>query len=465
MWCNVRSIAAGYVCVVLTCLSVSAQDGVWQWSDRGLTPDDPALWDSSDNWVGGQKPDASGKATFSTSNYSGTAGEGPRFIKIPDGGVTVKSMVGSTSRGPAIIIGNGLLTATDGCNSNAGDWETAKYGFRFFCPSAGKMQNGSEICADREVFGDASKGYIMHRTDLYATSVGETRTYPYECVIGVGTGNFMAKPPRGAGALSSVWTATEGSCYLKWMSGTKGEALPVGTSVSATGILGEGVYLKRIFNNDWIEISAPATTSSPAGGTSVSFAAFTPHFRRTFAGFYRSVKDDYSIRLPKYRAEDDVVYTIRQIATGQNSAYKMNLNSGSAGSIGPLLKVQESDFAGAFIIQRVDIELLPPLEGQAFCGFNKMQISSGNDNKCSIDVPSGINGQIRTLSMAATQGYNKYARLTKKGEGILAATSSQETCGELVVSGGGFVWTNLYDGTTAMDKIDVASGASVVRGI
>ena len=122
-------------------------------------------------------------------------------------------------------------------------------------------------------------GGFTFRFDLYARSGGELRTDDFSELkylsVGNGTVNFFA--PAGAEAVSGTWRLEKGSPFAYRVSAA--HPLAVGTYVASGAALEDGTFLKHVFDDSTIELSAPALSS---GEAELSFAAFNPDFTATF---------------------------------------------------------------------------------------------------------------------------------------------------------------------------------------
>ncbi|MBQ2628836.1 MAG: hypothetical protein IJG13_04080 [Kiritimatiellae bacterium] len=125
-----------------------------------------------------------------------------------------------------------------------------------------------------------ASGGAKFNFNRYANAAGETRTDDLDNLnyfwIGNGTVTFTA--PDGADATNGTWRIAEGSPFAYRVSSIA-HPLAVGTIVTSEGNLEDGTYLKHVFDNATIELSAPATQS---GEVTLNFAAFTPNFTATF---------------------------------------------------------------------------------------------------------------------------------------------------------------------------------------
>ncbi|MBQ5794809.1 MAG: hypothetical protein IIW14_02320, partial [Kiritimatiellae bacterium] len=127
---------------------------------------------------------------------------------------------------------------------------------------------------------NVTSGSVNFRFDRYARSASNIRTGDLDGLpnfyVGNGTISFYA--PAAADATSGVWRLKAGSPYAYRVS-SSAHPLAAGAAVTAVQALGEGTFLKHIFDDATIELSAPALSS---GDFTLEFAAFKPEFKATF---------------------------------------------------------------------------------------------------------------------------------------------------------------------------------------
>ena len=147
-----------------------------------------------------------------------------------------------------------------------------------------RLGNGGNlhVAGDLSFSGASGRPYFnsfSHRFDLFAKQVGELRSSHVTTTAAAPqsyAGGYFVYAPRGAAQQTGSWNQTEGSPYLQ-LAGTAHE-LAVGTLVTGDGIPAN-TFLKRIFGDSWIELSAAATKTKTAN--ELTFAAFTPDFTQT----------------------------------------------------------------------------------------------------------------------------------------------------------------------------------------
>ena len=147
-------------------------------------------------------------------------------------------------------------------------------------------------------------GTIDFRFDRYARSSLAARTDDLDDLhnfyVGNGTINFYA--PSGAEATSGTWRLTAGSTFAYRIS-TVAHPLAVGTLVAAGEALSSGTFLKHVFTDSIIELSAPALAS---GEIELSFAEFKPKFVATLPEKFTAGGADVKLCAFRNSIEDDV---------------------------------------------------------------------------------------------------------------------------------------------------------------
>ena len=266
------------------CASLWAGSATWNFrSGVGTSPEDPALWNDSDNWVGGSP--ASGTTATATFTGAGTTNDFV-WVKLPDDEYVDLCHIAhtdlSTSARFRFIGGKGFrFFRYDNSGTNA----------RAYIEATG-YENGvidsywSPITVDKGCFLDVRGSNLAcpmtfgrtertegrqlnlaypqacYRCEWYAPCGGETRS----CIPALKylhLGHYASfGTPQNNDAHVGHWTATSGSKLLKYVSGKKGTELAVGQYVHATGIIPEGAYVERIYTDDYIEISEAAQDSS-----------------------------------------------------------------------------------------------------------------------------------------------------------------------------------------------------------
>ena len=118
-------------------------------------------------------------------------------------------------------------------------------------------------------------GTAYHRLDRYATSSNPLRTDDFT-VKGIyrGSGHIYTTGPRKGTAHDGTWTVTAGSPFVT-RTGTTPK-IAVGAVVTCGDVFPAGTFVRRVFSDTVIELSAAASASAASGDKTLSFAAITP---------------------------------------------------------------------------------------------------------------------------------------------------------------------------------------------
>ena len=287
-------------------MSASAADAKWI-NSTANTPDTAYNWSDATNWKDGYVGGAGDTVDLSPSAKV--------YIKVPDDGVTVYILKGSAN---AVVIGEGAITIASGFNAkgNKADGQIASTS-PIYCPVVFSDDNVSTPYLAQAVFCGrvynrwnpskyivGSSGAVDFRFDKYAESAGEVRSGDLSDISGFGVGSTPLSfyPPHGADATNGVWKLAAGSAYATRISAAA-HPLAAGTLVSAEGFLPEGTFLKRIFDDGTIELSAAALQDAQSGAA-LQFAAFNPDFTAAFPARFTLHGSFFSCNAVKARAED-----------------------------------------------------------------------------------------------------------------------------------------------------------------
>ena len=446
----------------LSFLVANGADGTWAArSGVGTGGTNWAIWSDTDNWDGETVADGSD----ATATLTPAAG---KYITLP-ASLSLKNIVQDTAASPVVLVGDGAYVF----NPNAtGEGPKNCY---LYCPFdflivktsenyAGFM-GGCQICGPvgRQISGTFPRfsGTVSFRYDLYATAAGEERTFttfPTYISMDVGTLRFIA-PHGSSTALSSRWVQTADSPFLKLADGETTHVLSAGTTVTGDGIP-EGTFLKRVFPDGSIELSAAPTTSAAANA--LTFAAFNA---KTYAklpqriAYFNGVGQRHIV-VQKYRAEDDLTVQIPYLqilfaaAANNTRWYRFKTESGFLPG-----KVQLGYVHANYspVVQLEDCNL---------------EIYENTETTGAVTIR--MEGSAHTAHLAVTNGLSKsFGRLTrlagtlvKDGAGTLVMSVTNNTAsvitGSIVVNEGTFAPTFMDAGTNVIASLTVKSGARFV---
>ena len=282
------------------------------WSRTGSnTIDTPYLWDDADNWLEG--------ATFpSTSEHfidfnTVADPKSVRWIVLPEN-VTMKRLLHQRNCGDLYLLGTNVTFYGEIRGSVSNVWLFAD---SVTAMTANAPWDKVNLCSD--ISSTQSQSYnsslFCHRLDRYARAPGGARINPgLTWRIQQASGKYgIICPESSSVALTSAWTLTAGSPLARRVdTENPRHALPVGTAVTASdGMLPDATWLKRIYDDNTIELSAPATTS---GAATLTFAAQKAVVRQSFDQIATAGADVPGVfYFSQYRADDDCEFSVRSI--------------------------------------------------------------------------------------------------------------------------------------------------------
>ena len=322
------------VLAIVGAFSSGAADGIWvarQGVGTGGT--DWTEWSDQTNWYGGVVAGADGNPC--AANLTAAAAQ---YIQLPN----TLTITNFGAAGSSVFRGEGTyqLNHKSYTRNPQSCYLYFPFSFAFSATENYAGFGGSGDCriCDIPTSGTGAGALLMtsvsFRYDLFAKAAGEVRdfyTWPnndFRMNAGA-TVRFIA--PHGSSTnLTSRWVQTADSPFLKQAAGETPHVLSAGTTVTGDGIP-EGAFLKRIFPDGTIELSAAPTNSAAANA--LTFAAFNA---KTVARLYTRLaayngKDNHYICVQKYRAEDDFTLMANanwfQILTGGHDNAKFTFRT------------------------------------------------------------------------------------------------------------------------------------------
>ncbi len=480
-----RSIMA-VVALFVASTSLWATDATWTFrSGVGVSPEDPALWNDSDNWVGGSP--ASGQNATATFTGAGTKND-VVWVKLPDDeyvdlchiahtdcstsarfrfiggkGFRLFRYDGSGTNGRALIEATGdangcidtyysPITVDENCFLDV-------RGSNLACPMTFGRTDGSQL-----YFGYPQTRY---RCDWYAPCGGETRScipeLKYLTVAHVSS--FVT--PNNSDAHTGHWKVTSGSKLLKYVSGTKGTALAVGQYVHATGTIPEGAYVERIYTDDYIEISEPATDSS--SDVTVNFDrcyykltqylnTYVPHSDQSQFAFVerKSVENVATLEIDALGGDNRDYYRMQfnQLSQGYNTSQFRELDMESYPVPGVIVLPDLSTFNGFVGGRSGYVRFSSAASGGADVKKYLFYDSASyrHNGFYVFDTPEGI-------SSTVTCSNQWYGSIGKRGAGELTVETSIAGHKCLRIYEGLFTLDPLAAGST-MEKVTVKAGGT-----
>lgn len=449
--CASRGVA---MAAVAFALEVAASSFTWT-NNVVNTPATAYDWNDGGNWQQGSAPGVHDSVTLPSKAV---------YVRLPEDGAVVDYF----RSGSAYCFGDSRL-----CIQGVSGGSRPSFAGKIFADLEIDKGDGSVVwLTDSDIAGRIivtngefipAGGTVSHRLDWYAHSSNPLRTddvqLPANGLYHPGSARPGIYAPRGADACSGAWALTEGSPFLKRVS-SPAHALAVGTIVSGTGIP-EGTFLKRMFTDGMIELSAAAT--STIASNIVSFAAFTPDVRIHVPKLARQGVGNTSFKLYKYREQDGLRFEADANTWDNNEIDNIGLTASEADTYFPGTIVIHSVSTGTGNVinfQNSHIELAGKADGSATTFGEKVGVSiSSASCKARITVTNNIAGVISVFT-------NFQGTLVKDGGGTLTVGFGEaENNGTLNVEGGTFVMTaraTVGTGPVILGGLSVSAGATLV---
>ena len=447
--------------VVVAGLAFSVAAGTKTWDNSvANTPDTAYLWGESGNWLDSDDaPDIGDSVVIAPSSVVYIdASAGANMTVLTTTGNNNARIIGDlffqqSSTGTRPEYGGPEYVFGDVIFSDANTMNPYINGTLRLC---GRMINrGTKNSTTRVLM---STGTLLFYLDKFATSANATRTGDVDGWFGIGNGTWWIYAPTGAVATAGTWRLTEGSPYAYRVSASP-HALVAGTTVTSSGYVKSGTFLKHVFDDATIELSAPAESS---GDATLSFAAFTPNVTMSFPNAFRFQGAGAAIRPVKGRAEDTLRVDFSTIECGYTDSI-ISLGCPEARYIPGTIVMHNltgSISGGRFDLQHCNIEL-------AGTGGSEMTIPkkfpftfAHSDLTARLEVPAGIAATIAKIS--GIRG-----KIVKDGGGSLNLGISGDTgigygafsveAGTLAISRG-----EDFDGDLAFKSLSLADGTTLV---
>lgn len=435
--------------------AASGADGAWLVREGvGTSITNAADWNDAANWIDGVVPSTDSGVAYLTNVLSS-----PIYVKA-DSAVRIGALQGL----------KGLASLDTACMYFVSD-ETLTIrtenrspilsGVRIYANVKARAQaagwvNHLILCGDMETVNLPIDSLVQHRLDLYANAAGETRNNP---LVFNGGGAFRPSwgilsvfaPQSSATNMVSVWSQTSGSPHL-FCAGVS-HALPAGTLVHGDGIA-EGTFLKRVFSNGSIELSA--AVDETIAENAVTFDAFSPKVSFTVPEIRRQANGQgVSLKLMKYRAEDSLRCTIN--LTPGSGQYPLGMDTDAGFEPGTFVFGRQTNNMARIQINNVHFEFAASADGES--GFiNTCVKQMAAANKSRLTVPDGVFARVAGIS-------NLVGTVVKDGAGTLTTALTNLVSlnkGTLVVAEGTLVLDGEAGGEASYVKnLAVSNGATL----
>lgn len=389
------------------------------------------------NWNESEAPNgASAIADFSAMTVGGV------FVRIPDS-LTLGVAKGSAYAIRPVLVGDGTLVLARGASNPSLQRVQiySNFGMSVY-PRIMELYQ-VDVCGDFSVYPYyKSTGDVNFRADRYANSSNPIRETPWGST-GSATWYFASNKtifyaPCGSDEpIEAVWSLKNGSPFAVRAAGTAEHALCAGTIVTvADGVSGaavpSGTFLKRIFPDGSIELSAAASLSSDSADVRLAFAPFAP---RLHQHVYRFRSDgNVTIRLAKYRVDDEFRLEVDEF----NMENPRTIGTPSGFQPGTLVlhNVLNTPNA-AFTLETAHLEFAQRTDGGTPGYAGAIVFQNATDVMTRFTVTNGISAVVGSFA-------NMPGTVVKDGAGTLTVgiRGDFSGSGRLVVEGGTFAVSN-----------------------
>ena len=285
----------------------------WTNADAGTTITNASLWSDLGNWESAFVPNGDNvRVIFPTFSDS-------RYVKI-DAPITLNEFLGNSKKDTTpTFVSDSAITMMH--PTSFSQLSCGRYFLNF--NSAGKEDFG--LAGYLQINGClASKTLTLInqtssvRLDNFAVSSNPLRENDFN--IGKlyrGSGHLYIVGPRKGLAHEGNWFVQPGSPYL-FREGTEPK-IAAGAVVSCGDVFPAGAFVKRIFSDTCIELSAPAAVTAESGVKTIAFAAITPKTRITIPTMEMATWSRTYTYFVKYEADDDFEVEVTNLVTGVSS--------------------------------------------------------------------------------------------------------------------------------------------------
>lgn len=462
---NMKQLCAALsaLCLAEAAYAAAAVSYVFNPPDKttGFAPTNAYLWAEGADWGGSDCPDEIGDAAdLSSSTLSALSN--PTFLMLPSEGIEIGGIKGRGGAPAFYIVGDELRLDSSGYSGDtpirSGRISGGIYTYVFATLAAKSQNPGTFNLAGDLKMTTGSSGVtlsdnIYYHAELYANSSNPVREQELDVnYVTASSGKLTLYGPRGSGSdISSAWDQTAGSPYVKWSSGTKGKSLPVGTIVTGSGIQG-GTFLRRIFNNDWMELSKPVTLT--ANANTLAFTAFAPRFHTVVPKWTDSGSSNFGMTLIKYRNEDVMRIEVSELITGASDTRYFPIDAADQYA-GTLVLHDTSGVKKKVRADKAHLELVPDVTTSFFANSGGIYFN-GSSSELRVTVTNAAS----TASMCAISNF--VGKLRKDGDGTLETGFVEASVsGSILVEEGCLVMTNFSgEDSATFANLCVSNGAA-----
>lgn len=454
---------------------------VWTPATPGYTPLTAGDYFSAANWKGNSVPQSKDSVAVFVPN-----GDGYEYIRAA-GDLTIGSFANDTTRKLYLVFDHLTVDASTGftltpanceaitgvkltSNLAAGRLRTDANYNRIYADkivSKGTLSGKYELAAPVSMPDGMSItiGVVSHDMRFYATNANPVRVNEYDISGGklLQGSIFRMSSPKPCAATSGTYQLTEGKPYAQWFSGAKGLKLSPG-AVLTDGPFPTGTFLKRVFDDNWIELSAVPTKP---GTATLAFAAYQPVVTNHVCAWTYPLENwGMGVYLSKYESDQESVLVIDKLSSNTGAGGVTFRAAGAAYYPMTCVIGDSSDWHKGVLLENADL-VFDTKGGTVTSGFNDGVVyMESATQKAVLTVNAGECAQIACFS-------NLVGAVEKRGAGTLSVgltAKDASTANDVKVSDGvlelkpndGETWTVTKATVAAGAILKIPAGASFV---
>lgn len=450
-------------CLTFSSFAADPAPGIC-WNVRegvGVSPAVPADWTDPENWEGGVVPNAAD----AVADFRKVGSGDEIWIKIPEGqSVTVNKLYSygsETMRTVHLMDGGSLVFSSSSPTMRQYGAYTQN---RMVIHTSVSVPAGTFDLFNFDIRGPISCGgtlqmrYSVHYYPNYFAESSETSRSVFDSASSsfIGAPTFHAAVSVGA---TGTWECTAGSRLMHRTVGTSGLSLVAGQLLHADGFVKEGAFVKRVYADDYIEMSEAALAT---GAIEVKFDAFCPQIVQNFDTL-EILNQSSGFIHTRYSSEQNVCIDVDKLAGSSDFSLQYDGHAywggGTVDDIpGPgCVRIRDtSDFTGKLQFRSghfafAGTEQKKSMEVSGFLFYSPGK----NDKHCQgwVTVEDGVDVTFKTV--------NDWGGLViKDGPGTMKVTSPLSTQNKLRVTEGEFILETTAEGAVpTIAEIDLRGGS------
>lgn len=459
------------VCVTFSTIAADpASFNVWSPQTSGATPLDASSYATAANWQDQAKGAPLGNDAVAV--FGSPAGSDWEYVALPDDFV-IGAMANDSTRtirllGKEVTIDaskgftltQASCSALTGGNLVAGRVRMNSTYNSIWADSvvatggglSGMYMMCAPLCAESGL--SITVGKIVHDMRWYATSSSPVRSGEMS-VSGnftIGT-SFEFYAPKPAGEKSGVWAVSHGKTFARYVSGTTYDNLCPGAVVTSDAFP-SGTYLKRIFDANWIELSAAALMDA-SEGVALSFAACRPVVTNYIACVNMGATSQQQFKTTKYEKNQEYLFVVDKFTSGSGAVVQSGLLTFNSGYYPATFVIKDgASYTSGLKLSQVDF-VFDTCGGTVVSGFPNAREVQMASSGCTTSMSVGAGDAAEVANVKTFAG-----SFEKKGEGALTLrlADSAESIPKISASAGTLNLSAPVDGWSVAN-LSVAQGA------